>query len=492
MQVLVTGGTGVVGSAVVTGLVRRGHSVRLLSRHANTDVKQWPTTVDAWPADVAEPGSIERAAEGCDAVLHLIAIVADEDDAMLERVNVEGSRHLVAEAVRAGVERFVYVSSLGADRGTSAYHRSKAAAEAIVRGFPRDWLIVRPGSVYGPGDEQISLLLRLVRTLPVVPVLSGGSQQFQPIWHEDLAEALVQSVERRELMGQTLEIAGPELTSQSDLLDRLERITARSPLRVPLPEFVASIGIKAMELIGLGAPFNDSQLTMLNEENLIPDPADNALTTVLGITPTPLDRGLEMLADAQAEQTPSEGVGPLQRKRFWADIQRSKHDPDELLAHLRTNFATLMPGFVGVAVEPGTAETLDLDETLTLSLPLRGHIQVRVAELEERRITLVTLEGHPLAGLVRFTTGYEGESVRFEVEVYERAASMVDLVLMRTLGDFLQNRTWESLVEGIIRASGGESPDGVRHESATLVGDEARSVEQWADALVAKRKRETV
>lgn len=492
MRVLVTGGTGVVGSGVVTRLVRRGHAVRLLSRHAREDVRQWPASVEPWPGDVAEPGSIERCAEGCDAVLHLVAIISDEADATLERVNVDGTRHLVTEAVRAGVERFVFVSSLGADAGQSAYHRSKVAGEAIVRGFPRDWLIVRPGNVYGPGDEQISLLLRLVRTLPAVPVLSGGSHQFQPIWHEDLAEALVQSVERRELTGKALEIAGPELTSQSDLLDRLERITARSPIRVPLPEFAASIGIKAMELVGLGAPFSESQLTMLGEGNLLPDSSDNALTTVFDITPTPLDRGLKLLADAQAEQTPSAGVGSLKRKRFWADIQRSKLDPDQVISYLRDNFGTLMPGFVGVAVEPGTPETMDLDETLTLSLPMRGHIQVRVDELEERRITLVTLEGHPLAALVRFTTAYDGEAVRFEVQVYERAASVVDLVLMRTIGDFLQNRTWESLVEGVIRASRGDAPDGVHHESDTLVGEEARSVEEWADALVARRKREAV
>jgi uncharacterized protein YbjT (DUF2867 family) len=491
MRVLVTGGTGVVGTSAVAALLKHKHDVRLLTRHAERDSRQWPAGVEPWPGDVGDPPSLAGAAADCDAVLHLVAILEERSpDATYQRINVDGTRHLATEALRAGVRRFVYVSSLGADRGESAYQQSKRAGEEIVRGLPLDWLVVRPGSVYGPGDDQISLLLRMVRTMPAVPLIGDGDQQFQPIWHEDLGEALARAVERKEISRQELDIAGPELTSQDDLLDRLERITSRSPIRVPLPEFAASLGIRAMELVGIDSPFSENQLTMLREGITIDDPARNALTSVLQVTPTPLDRGLELLADAQAEQTPREGIGALQRKRFWADIQRSRLDPDQLITHLRANFGEMMPGFVGVAVEPGTPETLDLDETITLSLPLRGHIQVRVAELEDRRITLVTLEGHPLAGLVRFTTAYEGDAVRFEVQVYDRAASIIDLVLMRTLGDLLQSRTWETLVENMIEASGGDAEDGPQHESDTLEGAEAKSVDEWADALVAKRKRE--
>lgn len=490
MRVLVTGGTGVVGTAAVTALVGKGHEVRLLSRHAERDARRWPKGVEPWPGDVAEAGSLHQAADGCDAVLHLVAIVEEKPPkATFQRVNIDGTRNLVAEAARAGVRRFVYVSSLGADRGESHYHRSKLAGEEIVRGYAGDWLVVRPGSVYGPGDEQISLLLRLVRTLPAVPTIGDGEQRFQPVWHQDLAEALVQAVERSDLVAKTLDLAGPEVTCQRDLLDRLSRITDRSPVRIPLPEFATGLGIKALELAGIESPFNESQLTMLQEGNLLEDPAANSLTTVFGVKATSLDAGLRLLADAQAEQTPREGVGSLKRKRFWADIRSSRLDPDALVTHLTRNFGAMMPGYVGVGVEPGTPDVLDVGETMTLSLPLRGHIQVRVEELEPRRITMVTLEGHPLAGCVRFTADYQGEAVRFEVAVYDRAASLIDLVMMRTVGDFMQNHTWETLVRNAVEASGGEAAEGVQHESDTLEGDEARSIEEWADALVARRQR---
>ena len=243
MRVLVTGGTGVVGRSTVTALIQRGHVVNLLSRHARRDVKQWPQGVHAVPGNIAEPATIAGAADGCDVMLHLTAIVDESGAATFARVNVDGTRNVVREAERAGAKRFVFSSSLGADAGESPYHVSKRQAEAIVRTFSGAWTIVRPGSVYGPGDEQISLLLRMVRTVPTLPVLGDGNQRFQPIWHEDLAEALAQAVEREDLHGKELDVAGAELTTQHDLIQRLSQITGREPARIQVPQFIANIGV---------------------------------------------------------------------------------------------------------------------------------------------------------------------------------------------------------------------------------------------------------
>jgi NADH dehydrogenase len=493
MKVLVTGGTGVVGVGTVTALVRNGHDVRLVSRHAERDARRWPEGVEDWPGDVADPDSIRGAADGCDAVVHLVAVVDENPpETTFDRVNVHGTRHIVHEAERAGVPKLLFVSSLGCERGSSPYHQSKRAGEKIVRDFDGEWLIVRPGNVYGPGDEQISLLLKMVRTLPAIPVIGGGDDAFQPIWHEDLAEALVRALERDDLTRQTLEIAGPEVTSQRDLIDRLSRITTREPVRVPLPDFLAKAGMRALGIAGIEVPFSDSQLAMLREGNVIADPTNNALSEVLGISPTPLDRGLELLADAQEELRPADGIGPLVRKRFWCDIERARLDADELFDYFRTHLDELTPGFVEVGAEPGTPTALEEGATLTLSLPLRGHIQVRVAEASDRRVTLLTLEGHPLAGAVRFLFDHHGPDVRFEIQVYDRPANVVDFVAMRTVGDFLQNRTWNAVVENVVRASGGEARDGVESESGSLSEDDARAVESWLDAVVLRIRREEI
>src|SRR5919112_4836520 len=221
MRVLVTGGTGVIGEGLLPALVGAGHTVRLLSRGAEDDAKRWPSEVEPFAADVTDVSSLRGAAEDCGAVVHITGIVDESPPALTyERVNVQGTRNVLAEAARVGLKRFIYVSSLGAERGRSGYHRSKFKAEELVRASSFDWLILRPGNVYGPGDEVISTLLKLVRALPAVPVIDAGNQPFQPVWYEDLGRAIARACHMEGLSGRVLEVAGEEVTSTNDLIER--------------------------------------------------------------------------------------------------------------------------------------------------------------------------------------------------------------------------------------------------------------------------------
>jgi NADH dehydrogenase len=120
---------------------------------------------------------------------------------------------------------------------------------------------------------------------------------------------------------------------------------------------------------------------------------------------------------------------------------------------------------------------------------MRGHVQVRVTGLEERRVTLITLAGHPLAGAVRFLSEQRRDTVRFQVEVYDRAANVIDLIAMRTLGDRLQSHTWSKVVENMVERSGGDATAGVEHDSETLNDEEAALIGKWLEELVLERKR---
>jgi uncharacterized protein YbjT (DUF2867 family) len=489
MRILVTGGTGVVGRSTVTALIQRGHVVHLLSRHTRRDAEQWAHGVYPVPADVTEPASVAGAADGCDVVLHLTGTVHERDGATLKRINVDGTRNILLEAVRAGVKRFVYVSSLGADSGTSEYHASKRAAEELTRGFPGAWTIVRPGSVYGPGDEQISLLLRMVRTLPVIPTLGAGDQRFQPIWHEDLAEALAAVAERADLAGRVLEVAGNDVTSQAELVERLSLLTGRRVRSMWVPELLTGLTLRAAAMLGIDTPFTENQLKMLRDGNVILPGRENALSTVLGVEPTALDAGLRKLAEAQDEQLPDDGVGALRRKRYWADIQSSAMTPEGLMDHVRANFGRLMALFIGTHAEPNSTTMLDEDATITLALPLRGHIQVRVAESEPRVVTLISLAGHPLSGAVRFLTEQRGDAVRFEVQVFDRASNIGDFIVMRTVGEPVQDTSWRRMIDNVVRESGGTTAR-VQEETESLDQDQAERIEEWLRDLVMERRRE--
>lgn len=487
MRALVTGGTGVIGSSIVTTLVEHGHDVTLLSRHADRDVGAWAHGVTPVEGDITDVEAVAAAAAGCDVVVHLVGIV-DEDppESTFQRINVDGTRNVVREAERAGVRRIVYVSSLGCDRGKSPYHQSKREAEELVRHFAREWVILRPGAIYGPGDEHISVLLKMVRSLPLLPLVGDGRQPFQPMWHEDFAELVARAIERDDAVGGVFEIAGDDVTSQRDLLTRFERLTSRSPHVLPIPEFLAKSGLEVAEAVGLDIGINDSQMQMLVEGNVLPPDASNALTRVFGVRPTPLDEGLRRLADAQPEQLPNEGVGSLKRKRFWADIRDSRYDADALLRYVRAHFGELAPSVMAPGAEPGTPTQIEEGETLTLQLPLRGHVQVRVAEVDDRHFTLLTLEGHPIAGAVRFQTDALGALVRFEVQPYHRAANVFDLLMLKTLGERLQDGAWRQLVQNVVKASGGRA-DEVQHASKTLTPTEAAAVQRWTEELAQMR-----
>lgn len=492
MRVLVTGGTGVVGRPAVDDLLERGHTVRLLSRHADQDARDWESGVEGHPADMGDPSSLRGAADGCDAVLHIAGIVAESPpEVTFQKVNVDGTRNLLAEAARAGVRRFVYVSSLGADRGESDYHRSKAAAEELVRGFGGSWLILRPGNVYGPGDEVISLLLKMVRVAPVIPVIGNGEQPFQPIWNEDLGLALAMAVEPDGPEGQALDLSGDEITSTNEVLERLQALTDTAPIHIPVPQWLAQTGAGIAETLGLDLPVNEDQLTMLVEENVIRPGQPNALVDTFGISPTPLDLGLKTLVDSLPERMPDEGRGSLRLHRYWADIRGSRMSAVELLRLVENDFASLPdPRAVEVAAEPGTPRGMQQGETVTLHIPMRGHVQVRVEEVTPNAISAVTLQGHPLSGTVRFLTEeLQGGMVRFEVRSYTRPSSLIDQVALATIGEVMKSAMWSTVVEAVVERSGGEAVDGVQTETAALEDEDAAGVEQWVEELVRKRKQ---
>jgi NADH dehydrogenase len=303
-------------------------------------------------------------------------------------------------------------------------------------------------------------------------VIDGGDQQFQPIWHEDLAKVLAGVLERSDLTKQTLEAVGPELTTMNDLLERFGEITGRKPLRVPMPAALAQLTV------------DENKLTMLREAKLSHGP--NAVE-MLQIQATPLDRGLRILADALRESLPEEGVGSLEHKRFWADIRGARVSAAALMTMFRDRVNDFMP--LEFAAEPGAPERIDKGVTLTGKLPLRGHFQVRVEVADPTRVVFVTLEGHPLSGILEFTTADLGDGVRFAIDNYTRASNLLDLIAVRTIGGPAQSANWRAVVQRAIDAGGGTS-DGVHEEKETLRGEEAERLEERVKRIVLERKRE--
>lgn len=454
--------------------------MRVLSRDAEREREQFeaePGSLEAWKADVTRPETLRGAADGCDAALHLVGVIEESrPDSTYRRVNVEGTRHVVAELERAAVPRLVHVSSLHAERRSSEFQRSKWESEQIVQGFRGSWTVLRPGGVYGPGDQVVTLLLRLVRGSPVVPMLGRGRQPWQPIWYVDLAEALVRALERDDLGGRVLLVAGPEVTTTRDLVERFCKLTQRRVHIMPLFAPAAELGSLLVERLGFQRPLNTAKIAMLSEGNFIERPEDNALPWLLERAPIGLEQGLHELVNALPGQPPEEGWGRLHYKKFEAEADGVTLSAPELMDRFKAEWLDVFP--IDFEVEPGASRRLELGHTLTAELPGRGHIQMRVVQCDDTHVTLLTVRGHPIAGVVRLsTTEREGRPV-FRVEVFSRASTLIDYLGLSSIGRALQAAQWTTVATRGARLSGAEHVH-FRKVSRVLRGAERQRVNDW-------------
>ena len=485
MRILITGGTGLVGNAVVQALSDRGHNLRILSRHAHE--YRGGDNIEPWAASVTDAASLAGAAVDCDVVLHIAGIVAESPpDLTFQSVNIEGTRNVVREADINAVRRLIYVSSFGADVGSSDYHKSKLEAEGIARSFPRDAVIVRLGNVYGPGDEVISTLVKLVRALPVIPIIDAGDQEFQPVWHEDAGAALAAIVEDNEASGQILNLVGPDVVTLNRLLDVMAEITGQQPKRIPLPSSIAGVAARFAATAGIDIPLKPDVLQMLLDGNALRAGQQNALDRY--VTPQMhITTGMRRLLESMPEQELDEGFGAPQHRRFWVRIENPSFDADELFRMFCADYAPFLP--VERAEQQDNPRGLVEGETITLALPLRGDIPVRVEQATDNAVTLVTVDGHPLAGFVRFTFKSTATGLLFEINVYDRPATLIDTVGMALGGNYAQRSTWIAAAENMLEKSGGTSSEGVQHESHKLNEHDVQRVVDWLDQLRASKSR---
>ena len=183
--IALTGATGFVGSAAINAALAQGYHVRALTRREQParDGVSWVM------GELTDPASLERLVQGSDAILHIAGVVNAPDAAGFELGNVTGTLNLVHAAVRAGVRRFVLVSSLSArEPDLSDYGASKARGETVVKASSLDWTIVRPPAIYGPRDKEMFELFRSARW-GIVPIPKDGRSSL--IHVQDLADLLV-------------------------------------------------------------------------------------------------------------------------------------------------------------------------------------------------------------------------------------------------------------------------------------------------------------
>jgi NADH dehydrogenase len=284
-MILVTGGTGFVGSHVVHALRVLDHPVRVLARKPEKQDRLRAWGAEVVQGDMTDAGSLRRAAEGSHTVVHLVAVPPFSGDEAVERLMVQGTDHLVAAAKDAGVMRFVLMSALGTKEETqevAPYLRGKWAMEQAVKGSGIDHAIFRPSFIFGRDGGMLPSLLKLARYSPVLPVPS--TRRLQPIWVEDVAGFFAGAAEGKG--AGTYELGGPDQVSWSELLDRIRRVLGKRRLRVQIPFGLSKAGATAAQIV---PPLRGARgaVAMLEHEDNVTDIRPAVET--FGIEPISLD-----------------------------------------------------------------------------------------------------------------------------------------------------------------------------------------------------------
>jgi NADH dehydrogenase len=246
-MLLLTGATGLVGSALLRHLVADGTEVRCLVRDPRRLGAQ-RVRVQIALGDLTDPPSFRNALRGVHTVVHLAASIRDQPRGSIEELNGIATWRMVEAAERSGVERFLFFSVLGAStHHRSRFFRAKALAEQAVREADLRSTVFAPSIIYAPGDPWLTLLERLA-LLPVMPLSGRGRAVFQPLWAEDAASCVIAALREREAGDrERFELAGPETLSHGEIVHTLLRSLSRKRVVVPVPTALVSRSLRLLE-----------------------------------------------------------------------------------------------------------------------------------------------------------------------------------------------------------------------------------------------------
>ena len=268
MRVAIIGGTGFVGSYLVDALSDAGHEIRLLVRPGSE--KKTHRETQTVTGDVSSAAALSAVLDGCDAAIYCVGLLREfrRRGITFETTQYQGVADTVAAARQAGVNRLLLMSAIGVKDPGTKYQSTKRRAEVHALESGLDVTVLRPSVIFGNPRGTMEFATQLYRDMvrPPMPAVEFPGVAMSPVHVEDVAAAFVAALENEPTIGETLELAGPEVLSWGEMVRRIAAATDKSKLMLPMPLWLMKIGATLFDWLPF-YPVTRDQLTMLEEGN---------------------------------------------------------------------------------------------------------------------------------------------------------------------------------------------------------------------------------
>ena len=291
-MILLTGGTGFVGGHVLKALRAAERPVRCLVR----DPSKASLDCELVQGDMTDTASLQRAVDGADTVVHLVAIRQGKQEEF-ERIMAQGTRDLLAAAREAGVRRFILMSALGTSEESKdlvPYYGAKWEMEQSVEGAGIPYVIFRPSFIFERDGGILPTFAKLARLAPVTPITGSGTQRIQPIWAGDLAAYFDRAIDIDAATNRTFELGGPDVVSWNEFWERLKKARGIRRPSVHVPMGLMRLNALVTERLPGNIPLTRDLLKMLEHGDNVVTNDDAAQTFQLPLVP--LDEQLRRAA----------------------------------------------------------------------------------------------------------------------------------------------------------------------------------------------------
>jgi len=292
-MVPVFGGTGFLGRRVVRHLGGQGLLVRIVARHPERASPSGGSALQSIRADINDEDAVAAAVAGAYGVVNAVSLYRERATETFHALHVKAAERLARQAQRAGVERLVHVSGIGADAASgSPYIRSRGEGELAVQAAFANAIIVRPAVMFGQDDAFLNTLVTLLKRLPVYPMFGRGVTRLQPVSVEDVAEAIASVLQPAAANPVTYELGGPRVYTYEELLEAVADRLGRRPILFAVPFALWHSLARVTELLP-GPPLSRTQVELMEVSTAISKgmPGFGAL----GIAPMPIEYVLEQI-----------------------------------------------------------------------------------------------------------------------------------------------------------------------------------------------------